>query len=66
MKKNTNKEDKICFILNTITSIIFLITGILNLVTEGVNVWNGITNIALSVTFGSLAYMYFKKYNAEK
>ena len=65
MKNNSKKEDKICFILHTISSILFIISGVLNLVDKGFNEWTGITNIALGVTFGSLAIMYYKKYKSK-
>ena len=64
MKKNSKKEEKICFILYTITSLLFILTGISILVENGFNGWSGITNIALGVTFGSLAFMYYKKYKS--
>ena len=65
-KKDNNKENKICFILHTFTATLFTLSGILNLVTEGVNKFTGFTNIALGVTFGCIAYMYYKKYKEGK
>ena len=65
MKPNSKKEEKICFILNTITALLFTVSGIARIVSDGFE-WNGITNIALGVTFGSLAYMYYKKYKESK
>ena len=66
MKKMTKKQEKSCFILYTFTSLIFLITGIAILVSESNNLWIGISNTALGVTFGSLAYIYFKNYKSSK
>ena len=63
--KDKKKENKICFILYTITSLIFTSTGITILATNGFD-WHVLTNIALAVTFGSVAFMYFKKYKEEK
>ncbi|MBO6195392.1 MAG: hypothetical protein J6O56_03485 [Bacilli bacterium] len=66
MKNNLKKENKICFILYTISSCLFLFTGIMILVEKGRNVNLGITDIGLSITFGSLAIMYYKKYKNSK
>ena len=64
VKESSKKEAKICFILYTLTSCVFLLTGIMNLVDNGFNGLTSITDIALSVTFGSLACMFFKKYKS--
>ncbi len=66
MKQNSKKENKICFILDTITSVLFLAAGISIIVSKGSNMMYGITNIGLSITFGCLAFMYYKKYKKEK
>ena len=63
--KNRKKEYKVCFILNAISSFLFAFTGIMMLI-DNVKNMTGITNIGLSVTFGSLSYLYFKKYKEEK
>lgn len=64
--KNNKKENKACFILHTITSLLFATSGIIMLVTKKSFYWPAVTNIALSVTFGSLAVIYFKKTKEEK
>ena len=63
--KDDKKRNKICCILYTISSILFMISGISNLVDKGFSNWTGITGIALSVTFGCLAFLYFKKCREE-
>ena len=65
MEKNSKKENKLCFILYLITSILFLVSGIINLVDEGLNNMTGISNMALSVTFASLSIIYYIKYRKE-
>ena len=60
------KENKVCFILYSFSSLCFLLSGILSLVEQNPNVWQGITSIALAVTFASLAVLYFKKYKSSK
>ena len=64
--KNKNNENKLCFILHTITSLIFTLTGIMQLVAKRGTSWTAFTSIALGVTFGSIAYTYYKKYKEEK
>ena len=64
MKKNTKSEDKTCFILHTISSVLFALSAILILVNDGFS-WMALTYIGLSITFGSLAVIYFKKYKSE-
>ena len=66
MNNNFKKENKICFILYTFSSCLFLFNGIMILVEKGRNVNLGITDIGLSITFGSLAIMYYKKYKTSK
>ena len=66
MKKLTKKQEKACFILYTFTSLIFFVSGISMLFAQSNNLWTGISNIALGVTFGSLAYLYFKNYKSSK
>ena len=61
-----NKEDKLCFILHTISATLFMATGIIQLVINGFGAWIAISNIALGITFGSMAYMYYKKYKSAK
>ena len=65
MKQVSKKEAKLCYILYTISSVLFLLSGIANLIDKGINNWLGITNVALSITFGSLAYLYCKKYKSD-
>lgn len=55
-----NKENKICFFLYIIASILFLISSTLILVSNGLTAMC-ITDFWLSVTFGAIAYIYFKK-----
>ena len=64
--KDRKKENKICCILHSFSSFLFTASGITLLVTKGIIEWTGITNIALGITFGSLAYIYYKKYKEEK
>lgn len=65
-KKSDNKNnDKLCFILHLISACLFGLSGILRIVSDGFE-FSGITNIALGITFGSLSYMYYKKYKEEK
>ena len=66
MKNNTRKENKACFILYLITSVLFFLSGLANLTTEGLNKWCGITNICLGITFFSISIMYCKKYKSQK
>ena len=63
---NSKKENKACFIINSISSLLFIISGVSIFVEKGISEWSGITDIALGITFGSLAYLYFKKYKEEK
>ena len=65
MKKSTKKEDKLCFILHTISSILFLFSGILIFINDGFSNMMCITDLGLSITFGSLAIIYYKKYKKE-
>ena len=62
----SKKNNKLCFILNLITSFLFAFSGIMIVISEGLLKWSGITNLALSVTFGSIAFIYYKQYKAEK
>lgn len=64
MKKNTPKEDKLCAILHTISSVLFLLSGILCFISK--NNMQGVTYCSLSVCFGSLATLYYKKYKNTK
>ena len=65
MKKNNGNENKLCFILHSISASLFTVSGILNLVNKGFNDWFGYSGIALGVTFGSLAFIYYKKFKEE-
>ena len=64
--KDKKKRNKICTILYTISSILFMISGITFLVNKGFSEWTWITGVALGITFGCLAFMYFKKFKEEK
>ena len=66
MKINSKRDNKLCFILYTISSLLLIAIGIFILTDKGFSDWNGITNIALGITFGSLAFIYYKKYKSEK
>ena len=66
MKNNNKKENKICFILHTISSVLFTLSGLIRIFNTGFTEWQGITNIALGITFGSLAYIYYKKYKEKE
>ena len=54
------KKYLICAIFHAITTLIFIIGGIVNIVSKGFNGWEDITPIALGITFGSISFMYFK------
>ncbi len=60
------KENKICFILYTISSILFALSGIMIIIESGLSKMTGISDISLSICFGSIAYLYYKKYKNEK
>lgn len=66
MKKDSKKEYKICFILYTISACLFALTGIMTIIEEGISKMTGITDLGLSIAFGSLAFLYYKKYKKEK
>ncbi len=61
MKK---KENKTCFILYTISSSMFLLAALMQFLNE--NIVLAICNLGSSVCFGSLSYIYYKKYKGEK
>ena len=61
MKKK--KENKTCFILYTISSSLFLLTAVMQMYYENTL---AISNLGLSICFGSLAYIYYKKFKGEK
>lgn len=61
MKK---KENKTCFILYTISSSLFLFAFVMQIFNEDMAM--AISNLGLSVCFGSLAYLYYKRYKGEK
>ena len=65
MKKDSKRENKVAFILYTITAALFIISGISILICEGLSDFTPITNLALGVTFGFLVVMYYKKYKSE-
>lgn len=64
MKKNTKKQDKICAILHSISSVLFLLSGVLCFISK--NNTQGVSFCALSICFASLAVIYCKKYKSEK
>ena len=64
--KDNKKEYKLCAIFHSISSVAFTFSGVLSVVNNGFNDWTCITNFALGITFGSLAYMYFQKYKKLK
>ena len=65
MKENKKANNKVCFILYTISASLFLFTGIMILIEDGFKNLNSVTDIALSITFGSLALLYFRRYKEE-
>lgn len=64
--KDNKKEYKLCAIFHSISSVAFTFSGVLSVVNNGFKDWTCITNFALGITFGSLAYMYFQKYKKLK
>ena len=66
MKKKTKKQNKLCAILDLVAAILFTLSGITIIMTDGLQTMLGIVGIALGVTFGSLTYIYYKKYKEEK
>lgn len=63
MKKNSSKENKTCFILYTISSSLFLLTAVMQYFS---NDTLAISNLGLSICFGSLAYVYYKKFKEQE
>ena len=63
MKKNSSKENKTCFILYTISSSLFLLTAVMQYFS---NDTLAISNLGLSICFGSLAYIYYKKFKEQE
>jgi len=64
MEKNTKKQDKMCAILHSISSVLFLLSGVLCFISK--NNTRGVSFCALSICFASLAIIYYKKYKNTK
>ncbi len=61
--KDNKKKNKTCFILYSISSVLFALSGVLLLLNEN---RLSIAYFSLSICFICIAYMYFKKYKKEK
>ena len=59
------KRYKVSCILYTITSVLFALSGIIAIVSEKTVNWMSISNIALGITFASIAYLEYKKFKKE-
>ena len=60
-----NENNTAIAILDTISALLFLMAGVACFFGEGFN-WLGITDLALAVSFGSMAYVYYKRAKEEK
>ena len=61
--KDNKKKNKTCFILHSISAILFFISGILKLITDSKF---SIAYFGLSICFVCIAYIYYKSYKKGK
>ena len=60
--RDNKKKNKTCFILHSITAILFLVSGILKLITDNKL---SIAYFGLSICFVCITYLYYKQYKKE-